>query len=199
MVFFCISGYLICKSYMRNPTLLNFFVNRLLRIAPGLFVAMLFTYYIAKFCSGFSDNPVKYIANGPVWTLTWEVVCYFGLFVVGSIGLLQSRHFLSFYAAVWLVFLINIYSVSDPYLVIAPMALMFLAGMFVALVEVDSSDNRFPWFAAFGLVLIFDNSIFNYFYSTIVSNVPFLWGPTITSEQVARVIYVASFPLWLFL
>ena len=37
--------------------------------------------------------------------------------------------------------------------------------------------------------------IFNYLYGAIVSNVPFLWGPTVTSEQVARVIYIASFPL----
>ena len=193
--FFCISGYLICKSYMRNPGLLSFFVNRFLRIVPGLFVAMLFTYTVAKLCGGFENNPVRYISNVPVWTLNWEAVCYFGLFVIGSVGLLQDRHFLGFYAAVWLAFLININGVSDFYLVIAPMVLMFLAGVFVAVVEVDSVGNKFPWFAASGLVLVFDVNIFNYLYGAIVSNVPFLWGPTVTSEQVARVIYIASFPL----
>lgn len=82
--FFVISGYLICRSYVRSTSVAAFFINRILRIVPGLAIAMIVTKVAASWCEGFEHNPVPYIANGPVWTLTWEVVCYFGLAVLGG-------------------------------------------------------------------------------------------------------------------
>lgn len=56
--FFAISGYLICQSYVRVPHFFSFAVNRFLRIAPALVVALLFTSEIAARCDAFKTNPV---------------------------------------------------------------------------------------------------------------------------------------------
>ncbi|OBV11204.1 Acyltransferase 3 [Erythrobacter dokdonensis DSW-74] len=39
----------------------------------------------------FEDNPMGPAINGSLWTLFYEVVCYFGLFALGVLGLLRSR------------------------------------------------------------------------------------------------------------
>lgn len=43
MVFFAVSGYLVCQSWDRDPSLLRFTQRRALRIMPGLVVAVLVT------------------------------------------------------------------------------------------------------------------------------------------------------------
>lgn len=46
-VFFCISGYLICQSWDRDPNLWRFAARRGLRILPGLLAAVAFTAFVA--------------------------------------------------------------------------------------------------------------------------------------------------------
>lgn len=46
VIFFVISGYLITKSWHRNPSTSNFFWNRFLRIVPGLLGVALFTIFL---------------------------------------------------------------------------------------------------------------------------------------------------------
>lgn len=193
--FFVISGYLICQSYVRSPTLISFSINRLLRIGPGLVVAMIVTKLIADLCGGFKANPVPYIANGPVWTLTWEVACYFCLAILGLIGILQTTRIPSFFAAAWLAFLVNISSTSDSYLVIAPLAIMFLAGSFIAVMEREIDFQKIPLIGILGLAAITNYGVFQSVYGWIVAHIPFLWGPNVTAEQASRVIYMATFPL----
>lgn len=193
--FFVISGYLICQSYVRSPTLISFTINRLLRIGPGLIIAIIVTKLVADLCGGFKANPVPYIANGPVWTLTWEVACYFGLAILGLVGALQSNNIPGFFATAWLVFLANISNTSDSYLVIAPLAMMFLAGSFIAVMENQIDFKKIPLIGILGLAAITNYGVFQSIYGWIVSHIPFLWGPTVTAEQVSRVIYLAIFPL----
>ena len=45
-IFFCISGYLIAKSAVTSPTILNYLWKRLLRIQPLLIVTCLFTVFL---------------------------------------------------------------------------------------------------------------------------------------------------------
>ena len=193
--FFVISGYLICQSYVRSPTIILFGINRLLRIGPGLVIALIITKFVADLCGGFKINPVPYIANGPVWTLTWEVICYFGLAVLGLLGALKSTSIPGFFAATWLVYLANISSVGDSYIVIAPLAMMFLFGSFIAVMEGRIDFKKFPLIGIFGLAIITNHDVFQHIYGWTVSHIPFLWGPTITAEQVSRVIYMVTFPL----
>lgn len=193
--FFAISGYLICQSYVRSPELLSFLVKRFLRIVPGLVVAIIATKLIAGVCGGFKTNPVPYIANGPVWTLTWEVMCYFGLVLLGQTGVLNSKSIPAFFAAAWLVYIINISNASDEFAVVVPLAMMFLAGAFVAATEDDQKVAKAPLLSVFGLVAILNYDFFQSIHLWIASNVPFLWGPALAAEQANRIIYIAAFPL----
>lgn len=195
--FFAISGYLICQSYVRSPTLISFTLNRVLRIGPGLVIAMIITKFIADFCGGFKENPVPYIANGPVWTLTWEVVCYFGLAILGLLKGLSTNSIPAFFAAAWLMYLTNISSTNDTYLVIAPMAMMFLSGTFVAVMDNSAAPRTFPLWTAIGLATITKLEIFQSLYGWTVSHIPFLWGPAINIEQAMRIVYMSTFPFLL--
>jgi peptidoglycan/LPS O-acetylase OafA/YrhL len=50
-IFFCISGYLIAKSAVKSPTVINYFWKRLLRIQPLLLVTCFFTIFLLGHCS----------------------------------------------------------------------------------------------------------------------------------------------------
>jgi len=193
--FFAISGYLICQSYIRSPTIVSFSINRLLRIAPGLVIAMIVTRFVAELCGGFKTNPVPYIANGPIWTLTWEFACYIALGALGVIGVLQRNNMPSFFAAAWLIFLVNISNTGDAYLVIAPLAMMFLSGAFIAVMEERVDFKKTTLASVIGLALVTNHVLFQKIYALTVLYIPFLWGPAVTAEQVSRVIYMLAFPL----
>lgn len=123
-IFFCISGFLIARSFDRSASLVNWTVSRILRLFPGLLVVVLLTVFVlgplvtemelgAYFTSPelltyifrnmtlailqydlpgvFDDNPYGHAINGSLWTLIYEVVCYFGVFAAGIIGVFRSR------------------------------------------------------------------------------------------------------------
>ena len=73
--FFALSGYLIALSCLRTDNLWFYVWNRVLRILPALLVALIGSHYVGNYFNSFISNPVPYIINGPVWTLTWEVLC----------------------------------------------------------------------------------------------------------------------------
>jgi peptidoglycan/LPS O-acetylase OafA/YrhL len=124
ILFFTLSGYLICKSYVQRNNLLHFTLLRMIRIYPALlinvcFVAIFigilnsklnffeylfnpgFHYYFLK-CTTlitgityrlpgvFLHNPMKGV-NGSLWTLPWELYCYVGVGLLGSLTLLAKR------------------------------------------------------------------------------------------------------------
>ena len=61
--------------------------------ATLLYVPGNLSLYFLKFSlpGVFADNPMGPSINGSLWTLFYEVVCYFGVFVLGVLGLLRSR------------------------------------------------------------------------------------------------------------
>jgi peptidoglycan/LPS O-acetylase OafA/YrhL len=110
-VFFIISGYLITKSYFRNPNPYQYLKNRFLRIIPGLAFALvlgLFLFYFLQDLSAldylranikyllnvflikdfyilegvFAQNNLKE-ANGSLWTLKYEFVMYLMILALG--------------------------------------------------------------------------------------------------------------------
>jgi peptidoglycan/LPS O-acetylase OafA/YrhL len=70
-VFFAISGFLITKSLLRQPTLGDFIKARCLRIFPGLLIAAIFCgLIIGPVCTVL---PLKsYFANGGVYNFMWR-------------------------------------------------------------------------------------------------------------------------------
>lgn len=65
-LFFLISGFLITKSYIKNPSIFTYFRNRFLRIFPGLFICVLFTILIIGPLA--TSLPLKeYFLSKKVW------------------------------------------------------------------------------------------------------------------------------------
>ncbi len=78
----------------------------------------------------FLANPIPALVNGALWTIPREVQCYVVLAIVGSVGLLQRRHFLLVAFLAGLV----VHIVLPPDLVPAlsalrPLAISFFAGV----------------------------------------------------------------------
>jgi hypothetical protein len=70
--FFVISGYLVTGSYLTSKSPSRFAVKRLLRLVPALVIAYPFSLWLGDINGHFVSNPIPYIVNGSLWTLTWE-------------------------------------------------------------------------------------------------------------------------------
>ncbi|MDN3582331.1 acyltransferase family protein [Mucilaginibacter flavus] len=71
-VFFAISGFLITKSVMRQPTLTGFVWARVLRIFPGLLMASVFcTFVIGPICTVLPLR--QYLNNGALYSFVWRL------------------------------------------------------------------------------------------------------------------------------
>ncbi|MFN7645740.1 MAG: acyltransferase family protein [Burkholderiales bacterium] len=193
--FFAISGYLVCQSWMRSVSWLVFSTNRLLRIVPGLVVALVLSRFAANLCGNYVSNPVPYISNGPVWTLTWEVVAYAGLVALGLVGVLTPAAMPAFFASAWLVYLVHPAQASDTFVVIVPLMMMFASGAFLAVMEgrIDRRAAGLLGLAALALTLHLPT-----FYAVcdfVRGSVPWLWGPSVPNDLAYRVVYLVAFPL----
>ncbi|MGN8049010.1 acyltransferase family protein [Curtobacterium sp. 22159] len=192
--FFCVSGYLIAQSFGRRTSVPQFLANRFLRIVPGLVVALLVAYGLGRLFDGFRGNPVPFIVDGPVWTLTWEVVCYSALVVVGVLGVLSASGFPVFFAVAWVVYLTSIGNTSDFFLAVVPMFLTFGAGALLAVRGVRITTG---WgiVASLGLLGTLKLGGVVLAISVLTRWVPFLYGPTVTPEVVQRVLFLVCFPI----
>lgn len=116
-VFLILSGYLITASWMRNPSIAQFFRNRILRIYPGFAVAIALGVLVVAPLStnaSIAVNPAKWILgtlnlrgyepdgvfpnvpfsgsmNGSVWSISYEFWCYVGTAVFGVLGWISRR------------------------------------------------------------------------------------------------------------
>ncbi|HEX2939844.1 MAG TPA: acyltransferase [Rhodopila sp.] len=190
--FFAISGYLISASYIQQPDFKAFSIKRVLRIAPGLIAAIVVAHWAADLCEQFAHNPVPYIADGPVWTLTWEVVCYALVFIVGSCGALTAAAMPTLFVVAWLIYLINIDDPSSSYTVVAPLFLTFAAGVFAQVTRVNLRKCAIPALCLllFSAVPAISEPIVTF----VRSNIPFLWGPPVSDGDIRAVSYLLSFP-----
>ncbi|MGN6531342.1 MAG: acyltransferase family protein, partial [Ginsengibacter sp.] len=76
-IFFCISGYLIAKSAVRSPTIINYLWKRLLRVQPLLIITCILTVFICVFFTNFSAK--DYFLNPGTWSYFRNVMPVFGL------------------------------------------------------------------------------------------------------------------------
>ena len=120
LIFFFVSGVLVTHSAHRTDRgFAGFAIARIARIVPGLVAALIITAmafawftplaydltdaaaYVLRGLSLaalqheipglFADNPYPLAANGPLWTLFYEVACYGGLAAVTWAGVLRFR------------------------------------------------------------------------------------------------------------
>ncbi|MFT3857437.1 MAG: acyltransferase [Aquabacterium sp.] len=135
-VFFCLSGYLIAKSFENRGGLFAFAWARFLRIYPAYWVCIAVTAFIASpilngsvapdyflknlpllvggegYIAGTAtENGIPTPINGALWTLKWELLAYIFCGAVGLAGWLRKkRHILAMFLLVWAVFVYKIYA-----------------------------------------------------------------------------------------
>lgn len=115
--FFTLSGFLIANSWASSAGLWDFLRRRALRIYPGFIVAVLFTAFVVgpfamvngfpmllvmrrtaralitvndPYLPGmFDNNPLHGWANGSLWTIQYELLCYLMIAGLGVVGLIR--------------------------------------------------------------------------------------------------------------
>lgn len=191
--FFAISGYLVAGSFLRAPSIRIFATNRALRLVPGLIVALAFSKAAALLCDGFQSNPIPYVVNGPLWTLTWEVMCYIAVAVLGVCGMLAKNTLPAIVGAAWIAILANIHDTSTTMVVIVPMLLAFLMGTFIRVKEADWNLYRYGGVLTAGFVIVAITPLLYWMFDA-ASVIPFLWGPALTHMQLRDLLWFAVFP-----
>ena len=139
--FFAISGYLIVGSYMRRPSIVQFAVNRTLRIVPALLVAYVFGRVLFEWCGQYSGNPLPFQRNNSLWTIPWEITCYAACAFAGAIGLLHRDRYNVVFAFAWIMVLAKLGPELEDYALILPMLLSFLTGGFIVVYD-DEIDMQ---------------------------------------------------------
>ncbi len=133
--FFAVSGYLVVGSYMRRPNLVQFALNRLLRIVPALLVAYVFGRVLFEWYDQYSGNPLPFRRNNSLWTIPWEITCYAACASAGVTGLLHRDRYNVIFASVWIMVFARFGPEDEAYMLILPMLLSFLTGGFIAVYE----------------------------------------------------------------
>jgi peptidoglycan/LPS O-acetylase OafA/YrhL len=119
-LFFFISGVLITASWLNCKTMNEYMRRRVLRIFPGYIAALIFSFLVASafashpfgnlfrrlgnfsdvFSLGYSssvgswvfpNNPFPGVANGSLWTINQEFICYLLIAAIGLFGLFKRR------------------------------------------------------------------------------------------------------------
>lgn len=76
-IFFAVSGYLICQSWLRDANLRRFMLKRALRIFPGLAVALLFTVFVLGPLA--TDlSPLDYFTSFATWAYLFSNLSLIG-------------------------------------------------------------------------------------------------------------------------
>ena len=196
--FFALSGYLITLSCVRSTHLWHYILNRVLRIAPALIIALLLSHWVGSFFGNFIQNPTPYILNGPVWTLSWEIVCYGLCGLLWWSGLLTKNSMGPIVAISWLIF-IFLPQTGDTIAVIAPLILLFFTGSLLALDEKQFSIRiAGPLFLMLLIGMSIDTNTIGL--TWFFNQIPFLYGPNLPSHKYYLFAFVFGLPfalIWL--
>jgi peptidoglycan/LPS O-acetylase OafA/YrhL len=190
--FFAISGYLITQSFERNPYLIAFAWNRILRIVPGFVVAYLFSLFAFKAFDSYSGNSLV-LLNASLWTLPWEALCYLAVAAVGLAGALNRTIFPALYCAVWLIFIMHLGDNGRLFYFVIAMLMMFLTGMFIAMSEHRISIPKTALAATVVLCVVFTQSGMHVL-QTLISQAGFAYGPQFPLGGIRQALYLLAVP-----
>ncbi len=116
--FFVLSGFLITKSWLRSPGVVDYLRKRVLRIYPGFLASLAFCAFVvgplaadrpADYWRGFPfltflvqglnlqgpvtppvfGDVVHPVMNGSLWSIRYEFLCYVGVAALGLLGVLR--------------------------------------------------------------------------------------------------------------
>jgi peptidoglycan/LPS O-acetylase OafA/YrhL len=190
--FFALSGYLITSSYLRINNLFHYFANRLLRILPGLFVALILSHYIGRYFNFYENNPIPHIINGPIWTLSWEFLCYFLCGLLAAIGLLTTSSLGAILIA-GLMLLVTLDISNDFSLIIAPLMLLFFIGGYIQLHKKYINFNIFGFLCLMILIITCIDPRGSWLLY-IFKYIPFLYGPNFEIQKYLSLLFLCALP-----
>jgi peptidoglycan/LPS O-acetylase OafA/YrhL len=239
--FFFISGFLVTRSWLLNDKVISFLAARVLRIWPALIASIILgitlaastsyarpTEFLASASSylktnffifnhvaftiqdAFKGNKFESV-NGSLWTLPWELKCYFSLILLGVAGILKRREVFNLACMIFTLVCIIHFDLTGK-LGNKEVPLMILCFFIGALVSVNVKDIAIYKVSIFlvivGLALI-GSSHREFGISFIISGFTYIVGfsnanflPSIKSD-ISFGVYVYSFPiqqalLWFF-
>lgn len=189
--FFAISGYLITLSFLKQPILYKFVIKRVLRLLPAFVVAYVLTKVIGSVCDNFVNNPVPYIVNGSIWTLSYEIACYILVAFLGVLGLLSREVIGSMYLIGMVLIVIFINNSSPVNTIIVPLLFCFLGGVYIALSE-KKLNMKFIGVCAVVLILLIN--FFPTLFCRVFAVLPWIYGPNFEYAILNYFIYLIALP-----
>ncbi|MGL5665408.1 MAG: acyltransferase family protein [Shewanella sp.] len=193
--FFILSGYMISGSWLNQKnTIVNYIENRFLRIVPGLVVSLFICHYVGLYFDFFKSNPLPYIVNGPIWTLTWELVCYLMIVVLGVFFVLNEKTYPSILVCSLIIYVTNYTQVSNFYLVIVPFIICFMLGSFIFIMRESINLHKTIIPLLIVLSVCFDVSNVEAFLKYISDNVLFLYGFDLAPGFIGQLVYMLALP-----
>jgi peptidoglycan/LPS O-acetylase OafA/YrhL len=154
--FLAISGFLVLQSYSESGSWLGFLRKRALRILPALVVSLILCLVLFGW-AGMYNSLLNYItgglytlngmANGPLWSLSWEEVAYLVLALLWTLGAYRKPFW------IWLLLIISVAIVwagenLDPHVrIILFLGPAFFVGnlMFLYRTRLLGVASFFPW------------------------------------------------------
>ena len=187
--FFIVSGYLITGSFLRSPSVGTFTAHRALRVLPGLVVVLLVMQLAWLACDRFP----LILHNGPLWTLSWEGVCYAAVAFFGALRLLDKRSVPILFATAWIVYLSNASSSNEAVSIVVPMLMLFLGGGFIAVMEDQISVPKLAALSAPVLAVLFIPGLFQPIADGLRS-LGFAHGTPLSNWQIHEIPYLLTLP-----
>lgn len=193
--FFAISGYLVCGSFLTTAPA-GYLARRIARVFPALIVAYAFSMWAFDYFGGYPRNAL-HESNGPLWTITWEVLLYILLFFVGILGLLNRSAMGGAYLACIVIFLVTL-DPAAPQAMMVGLFLLFGGGAFLRLNE-DSIDMRLcGGIAISALVLLYVSPAKEALF-LLISAIPFVFGSSLHFDHLQWAVSLIALPYALLL
>lgn len=180
--FFTLSGFLITRSYDKNPNLKQFLTSRILRIYPGfwacLIVCCLIFYPIGiylltgsldavmfgqmveyirgNFTLQINDERLVWLFNGSFWTLKYEFICYLMIGLLGFLRLLKPIYLLGIFGFYWSFFICHTPQsmLDENWFIPVHLFAYFFAGAICYLWSSRLSWSWLMWGVSFAVVLL---------------------------------------------
>jgi peptidoglycan/LPS O-acetylase OafA/YrhL len=193
--FFAISGYLIVRSWTKSANTFEFATHRFLRLFPALVFAAIYSAICFKITKPDAVGRIE-ILNGSLWTLSWEILCYIAVGILGILGVVNKKHYNVFFSVLLLLLAINISYDSFFIRKVIPALMCFAIGGLIALNE-ESINMRIAGIAS-GLILALllfpptANAIM-----ALLVKTPISLGPVIPAIIIHKTIYYFALPFFI--
>lgn len=188
--FFILSGYLVAGSFLTTSPR-SYIARRVLRVVPALFIAYSLSMFAASYFDRYPQN-AYHEANGPIWTITWEVLLYIILFFVGIMGLL-SREIVGACYLTGVILFFAMFDLKAPHAAMVTLFLLFGGGVLIRLTE-TTINMRFCGLLSIGILAALYIPVTAQVLFLLKAATPFQFGGTLRFDHLRWILSVIGFP-----